>query len=408
MLKHIRAVMSFILPGGMLLLASLVLVRLHGFQNNLDTILGIYPYVTYPVAFVLGWRFNRSALVFGAAAIAMAHWCLMWFGPGHGFSQVYWRVAYVSASILLPINLLVLSLAKERGIFTPRGISRFVLIMIQPLLVGMIAGRNPELYLSLLEQGLVELPLIQAPMVHQIPSLVFIFSLMAMAFMYYRSPSAKESGLFWTICAVYAALASSFSQPEMGFHFTSASFILLISVIEVSHAMAFRDELTGLPARRALREDLLKLGDEYCLAMLDIDHFKKFNDRHGHDVGDQVLRMVASRLAQVTGGGKAFRYGGEEFTVIFPGRYADGALAHLEDLRKEVSRSEFVVRSRMRPRKRPSNPRVRKAPPQRVSVTISIGAAWPGENAGTPDEVLKAADKALYRAKKQGRNRVST
>jgi GGDEF domain-containing protein len=142
--------------------------------------------------------------------------------------------------------------------------------------------------------------------------------------------------------------------------------------------------------------------------MLDIDHFKKFNDRHGHDVGDQVLRMVASRLARVTGGGKAFRYGGEEFTVIFPGRHADDALVHLEELRKEVSRAEFVIRSRMRPRRRPKSPRSRRAAPQRVSVTISIGAAWPGAHATTTDEVLKAADKALYRAKKQGRNRVST
>ena len=150
------------------------------------------------------------------------------------------------------------------------------------------------------------------------------------------------------------------------------------------------------------------MGGEYCLAMLDIDHFKKFNDKHGHDIGDQVLRMVASRLAQVTGGGKAFRYGGEEFTVIFLGRYAGDALVHLEDLRKEVAHAEFAIRACMRPKRKPKTPRRRTMTPQRVSVTISIGAAWPNVRTKTPNDVLKDADKALYRAKKQGRNRVST
>ncbi len=214
MLRLMKAALGFLLPGGMLLLASLVLVRLQCVQDNLDMILGIYPYLTYLFAFVLGWRFNRSALVFGAAAIALTHWCLMWFGPGNGFSQIYWRVAIASASLLLPVNLLVLSLAKERGIFTARGVSRFVLIMIQPLLVGMMAGRNPERYLALLEQDLVSLtPLSQRSRFTRYRPSRSRSRSWVIAFMYYRGQSAKESGLFWAVCAVYAALAATGSRP---------------------------------------------------------------------------------------------------------------------------------------------------------------------------------------------------
>jgi len=171
--------------------------------------------------------------------------------------------------------------------------------------------------------------------------------------------------------------------------------------------MAFRDELTGLPARRALREDMLKLGSHYTLAMLDIDHFKKFNDRHGHDVGDQVLRMVAAKLSNVSGGGRAYRYGGEEFTVIFPGKYADDAADHLEELRKDVASCGFVLRGSMRPMSKPKKPRKGWKPAKKVSVTISIGLAGRDGNNTNPQEVLKAADKALYRAKKAGRNRLA-
>jgi len=75
-----------------------------------------------------------------------------------------------------------------------------------------------------------------------------------------------------------------------------------------------------LPSRRALIERLPSLGRRYTVAMVDVDHFKNFNDTYGHDAGDQVLRMVASRLGEVSGGGTAFRYGGEEFTILFPGK----------------------------------------------------------------------------------------
>ncbi len=402
-----KEVLLFFLPGGMLLLVSLLLVHLQGVQANLGTILQIYPQVTYLVAVVFGWRFNRSALVFGTIAIALSHWCLMHFGVVLSTQDIYWRVAYISAALLLPLNLLVLSLVSERGIFTTRGMVRLVFILVQPLFVGIIAGRNPERYVELLGYEVLPLHLLHVLKVPQIPAIVCLLSLIIITFMYIRGRSAKESGFFWAIGVIFMALSCLDDRLRMGFHFATGSFILLVSVIEVSHAMAFRDELTGLPARRALKEDLMKLGGDYCLAMLDIDHFKKFNDKHGHDVGDQVLRMVASRLAQVAGGGKAFRYGGEEFTVIFPGRHADDALIHLEDLRKDVAHAEFAIRSRMRPKRKPKTPRRRKIGPQRVSVTISIGAAWPNERTKTPNDVLKDADKALYRAKKQGRNRVS-
>lgn len=173
--------------------------------------------------------------------------------------------------------------------------------------------------------------------------------------------------------------------------------------------MAFRDELTGLPSRRALNEQLLGLGRQFVIAMLDIDHFKRFNDTYGHDVGDQVLRMVAKKLAAVKGGGKAFRYGGEEFMFLFPRKKMAEAIPFLEDVRKAVAAYQLVLRDNDRPKQEKDGKRQRNAErgEKSVSVSVSIGIAESSDNLRHTGEVIKAADKALYRAKNQGRNQLS-
>src|SRR5258706_12321492 len=90
----------------------------------------------------------------------------------------------------------------------------------------------------------------------------------------------------------------------------AAGVILLVVVLQESHRLAFRDELTNLPSRRALEERLTGLGPAYAIAMIDLDHFKLFNDTHGHHIGDQGLKLVAARLPAIEAGGTSYRYAG--------------------------------------------------------------------------------------------------
>ena len=191
-------------------------------------------------------------------------------------------------------------------------------------------------------------------------------------------------------------------------YLVTGGLILVVAVIEASHVMAYQDGLTGLPARRAFNEALQQLRGTYTLAMVDVDHFKKLNDRHGHDVGDQVLRMVAARLAKAPGGGRAFRYGGEEFALLFTGRTVAECLPDLEALRQDIEGRRFTIRRRLRPRRRPTAPRTGSGNARGVAITVSIGAAESNGRQKTPDRVIRAADQALYQAKESGRNRVRT
>lgn len=187
--------------------------------------------------------------------------------------------------------------------------------------------------------------------------------------------------------------------------------VFLSAVIVDSHNMAFRDELTGIPSRRALMQYTQTLGSRYVVVMADIDHFKSFNDTYGHDVGDQVLKLVASKLQKVTGGGKAFRYGGEEFTLVFPRKSLQQVQPHLESLRDSIAGYQMMIRAHDRPIKKSAkktNPHRRASAQKQVNVTCSFGVAARSRTHSQFSAVMKLADQALYDAKKAGRNCVKS
>ncbi|MFZ5969006.1 MAG: GGDEF domain-containing protein [Bacillota bacterium] len=306
---------------------------------------------------------------------------------------------YQVICILIPINIAIFSQLKERGIFSLWGKIRIAFFLVEMYTIyKMILSENPDIENILYYNT----PLISVDKL-SIPQMSFITFFIAISFFTITAVikrSSWEIHMIGILVSVFLSLSLIEDRIRFSIFFAAAGLILIISIIEDSYAMAYFDELTGIPSRRALREALLKLGNKYTIAMLDIDFFKKFNDRYGHDVGDEVLKMVATNLEDVTGGGKAFRYGGEEFTIIFPGKTISDVIPHLEELREQVSKSGYT----QKPKK---NSKSKRKNAKKLSVTISIGVSEKNSNHKTPNEVIKAADKALYRAKKKGRNCVS-
>jgi GGDEF domain-containing protein len=228
-------------------------------------------------------------------------------------------------------------------------------------------------------------------------------------FLFFSSSPATSRAFLWTVALAFLGLRAGHPGPAATVTLATAGLLLVVSVVEASFTMAYQDGLTGLPGRRSLAEELQRLSGRYAVAMVDVDHFKKFNDTYGHDAGDQVLRMVAARLGAVSGGGRSFRYGGEEFAVVFPGKSVEECLPALEELRTAVEESRFTLRGRLRPRKKPDAPPPKRAGKKRrhLSITVSIGVSDHDDAAVAPDKVIQAADRALYRAKEGGRNRVA-
>ncbi|QKL00223.1 diguanylate cyclase [Pseudomonas sp. NY5710] len=224
---------------------------------------------------------------------------------------------------------------------------------------------------------------------------------------YLRAPRPLHAAQIIGLLGIFWMLPQTFILPfTLNIMCSQVMLMIAAAVAHEAYQMAFRDELTGLPGRRALNERMQRLGRNYVIAMTDVDHFKKFNDTHGHDVGDQVLRLVASRLAKVTGGGRAYRYGGEEFALVFAGKTAEECVPHVEAVREVIANYVMHLRDKYNRPQDDTTGRQRRAGSSggTVSVTISIGVAERQADHRNPEAVLKSADQALYNAKGAGRN----
>jgi diguanylate cyclase (GGDEF)-like protein len=159
---------------------------------------------------------------------------------------------------------------------------------------------------------------------------------------------------------------------------------------------SLRDALTGLYNRRQMDSSFADLFTKarrqdlpLSVLLIDIDHFKKLNDIHGHAVGDEALKLLAGLLQDMfRGSDLACRYGGEEFVVLLPGADLQVAASRAEELRHRCEEMKLIAQG------------------QPISFTLSIGVAALNSGVSQPDELLKRADDALYTAKHQGRNRV--
>ncbi len=356
------------------------------------------------VALLLALALRRSRGLWAVLALALAfdaarRWTVPSADPG---LPTY---AWAATALALPLLLAFLVLGRDRPLPSGGGLGCGVLVAAVPLLVGF-------LWLSFQERAIVaivsEQPIELAGIAVRLPVAGWVVTGLAFLVILGRlvqRRTAYEGSVLGALGLGVAGLAGGPGSAWLPVLLALGALVVLVGMTRSAFELAFLDPLTGLPGRRALEEDLRGLDGPFVAAMVDIDHFKAVNDGHGHEVGDQVLRRVAGRLALVGGGGKAYRYGGEEFTLLFPGRGLAEVLPHVEAVREAIAASPFVLRGEDRPKRKPSRPAASTQQPT-LKVTVSGGVAQ--SHGGEPDTTLKAADAALYRAKQRGRNRVET
>ena len=397
-----RVVPTVIVPASLLALTALAANSAGRAPEGLGAFLSVYPGIVVTAGVLLGLWFRRGRVALALLALAAADLLLAHFGPGAAGVEVG-RYTLNAVAFLLPLDLAWLAVARERGTLTPSGFARLGLLALQPALAAFAWLSYQPRLVALLESRF--LPGRSSPeggVAH--PALVaYTVALVAVSLAWALRRTTFDAGFAWALFASFLGVVATGSAT---LYLATAGLILVVALLETTLSMAFRDGLTSLPSRRAFDETVARLSGRFAIAMVDIDHFKAVNDQYGHDIGDQVLRMVAARLAAVRGGARAYRVGGEEFALVFAKRPLKEVLAELESLRAAVAASGFVLRSPERPARKPKRAAAKHAPDTKITVTISIGVADREGRLTAPEEVVKAADDALYRAKRGGRNRV--
>lgn len=391
-----RKVMTACVPFIVLLAAWVAASQAVRFTDALNSAVLVIPFVIAGLAIFMSIRYQNSSSFFFVCFILLSY-ILIKFSSAKDAMIVE---AVTEISILIPINAVWLAFIKERGIFTRYGANKaiiiavqFIWILVNILIKGKAAvGRlNPESVIAL-----------QAPAI-----VLYVLAIGFLLANYVLKGNHMHLVFISVLISIYIALYFAHNPIVIAIFLTSAFVMIVAALFEVLHSLAFYDILTGVFTRRALEQELAKLGNKYSIAMADIDHFKRINDKYGHDVGDEVLKMVASIVDKVSGRFKTFRYGGEEFVIILQGQGCTESMPLLERIRKAVECRPFIVRSENRPKKKPDKITGDSKGKGHINITISIGVAQRTESVRNARDVIKKADEALYKSKCGGRNRIS-
>jgi diguanylate cyclase (GGDEF)-like protein len=394
-------VYRLLFPGSLLLVIGVVLIKLGVVLDPDSRVLRLLPVAVFLAGLVLSAVFRRSRIFFALLALALAQAALAIVtrrlspATAHALGSI--------VGILLPLNLLAMAFLKERGIISPPGRRRLAAAAVQVVAAAVLCLPQLVPAAQWLDRSFFPEAFSAWSHLAQPAMLCFVLAVATMAGLLLRRYSTMESGLLWALLASWIGLGMGGNSSRAGVFFAAAGATLLVALLETSYKMAYHDELTQLPSRRALNEAIMKLPEAYTVAMVDVDHFKKFNDTYGHAAGDHALRLVASRLAHIAAGGRAYRYGGEEFAVLFPGKPPDEVTVYLDRMRRIIEQSTFVVRGKDRRKLKNGKSRT-VAVKKETNVTVSIGVASSNGGHMTAAEVLRLADQALYRAKAKGRN----
>ncbi|MBD3317316.1 MAG: diguanylate cyclase [Chitinivibrionales bacterium] len=404
----------------LLVLASIPIAVWHLDNGNAESqtrhhiywLLAWLPYALFGILAFLGAQLNQTRIVYVIGTMTVGY-ALLRFGLGTSETDVPLKMIIYASSMALPLGTQMVLPLTEGRLFSIRSLLRAVVCLIPWLFLLIPAAIDPHalsyvFYSSGPFKPVWHLPFMTLPILLISGVLILLVRDHSMRFF----NRAALVGFVPLQFSLNQASASPVGHPEpasiLAVGFTSMSLMFGYALYRMYWEKAYIDDLTGLPNRRSLNEKLDKLGRRYTVAMLDIDHFKRLNDTYGHTTGDHVLRFVASHLQRAFGT-RVYRYGGEEFCVLFDSMPMRTAANMQDSFRRYLETQEFVVRSTNEIRQKTSQ-RDRGGPKDetlpRLHITLSAGLAYRDIPVEKPEEIIELADKALYAAKQRGRNRV--
>jgi len=406
-MPRVRRMVVLLLPGGLVVLTALLLLRPGVAPGSAVAHIRAFSVLVLAAGVCLGWYYNQSHIICALLVLAVADATLRWLETSASQPGDIGRTLVAALAVLLPLNLVAYSVLGERGPLTSRCLRRFAPILAQVIAVGLIARASRPTIMVWLSYSFVAAAWTGWTAIPQVGVATFGAALL---FLIVRGALYQDligAGFVWTLVSAFAALHGVWRGWDPAPFFAAGEWVLIGSLMGARHRTGYYDDLTELPGWRTLDETLLREGSRHVVAMVSVDHFPHLRYTLGREVGDQVLRMVATQLRRVSGGGVAHRYGRESFAVLFTDVPAAEVVSHLDVARRAIASYCFVLRGPGRPRNKPAVPAPPTGPRVVVTVTVSIGVGERDCQTTRPRHVIRGACQALRHAIDSGRNLVS-
>jgi len=386
-----KPLLALFFPGGLIFLIAIGFLRPQGLPMWLQPPIGALPYIVLTFGLIFGWYFSSSRMILSLLVLTLA-------------DQATTQQTLVAATaFLVPLNLLAFSIIKEDSLSTLRGVTRIVLVLIQPLLLWLCLPDQLDL-VSAFTREYVPAQYTDWTPIPQAAICAFAIALLLhfIRFILHRDP--LEGGAIWALCAVFTAYhASRYGWHSANF-FMTAGLILFVTLLQSFYQRTYRDELTGIPGRLAYDEAIEQLGKRFSVAVVSIDQLTQYANTHGKSVSEQILKLVAPKIQAACSDGQIFRATGEELTLLFPDKSTTETLHVLETIRKTAGAINLFLRGADRVWETSRGITKAGERDRELPITLSIGVAERPNDHVTLSLVIKAAYQALYEAKGTGGN----
>jgi len=389
--RFMRRTLDWLLPGGVVLLVGFsVALGSAGLASAASTGL---PWIAFGWAAYVAATRHRSrvmALVAGLAVLEL----LASTGEGNA-------AAFHLGGGLFALAAVLLVALDDHRVLSMRGLGQLGLLAVPGVLAGVAFRLAPDALESFLSLEVIPWVMFGGDGVSQPVVGAFVLAIPLGLGVASVRGGTVERGAWWALVSVGLALFMAQEHSAASILLMSGGLILGLSVLDPSARWGDRDALTGLPGRSLLLRDLQSMGGTFATSVVDIQDFPNLQDQYGHDVSGQILRMVASRLAKLPGGGRAYRYGGDEFALLFPGKTKEEARKHLGSFQRSLEESPFVLRRWPRPGgsaedKKSQDPEADSSP-EWLPLRVSIGVADSAGAHSSPEAILGRADEEAHR-----------
>ena len=291
-----KSFLAVLFPGGLIFLIAIGFLRPQGLPMWLQQPIAALPYIVLTFGLIFGWYFASSRMILSLLVLALADRALVLFPTTGADQEAVDQTIIAITAFLVPLNLLAFSILKEDSLSTLRGLTRVVLVLVQPfLLLWLCLPDQHDLASSFTREYIPSLYMEWTP-IPQPALFAFATALLlhVIRFALHRDP--LEGGAIWALVAIFVAYHTIRYGWQPTNFFMAAGLILFATLLQSFYQQTYRDELTGIPGRLAYDEAIGQLGKRFSVAVIGIDQLTQYANTHGKPVSEQILKRFAPRV----------------------------------------------------------------------------------------------------------------